>query len=113
MIVRLRAGRRSADMYRIMLAITVVGLVFMAGGLTGPALQADSDGMDMEAAKTTFESYCSKCHATSRPLGKMKDRAGWESTVNRMSGYHKKFGAVIPEEDRNTIIDYLVNVAGK
>lgn len=100
-------------MYRILLAITVVGLVFMAGGLTGPALQADSHGMDMEAAKTLFEETCSKCHATSRPLGKKKDQAGWEKTVTRMSGYHKKFGAEIPEEDRNTIIKYLVKVAGK
>ena len=67
----------------------------------------------VEADKKTFEIYCSMCHASSRHLGIKKDQAGWESTVSRMSGYHKKFGAVIPEEDRNTIINYLVKVAGK
>lgn len=101
-------------MYRILVAaLAIAGLVVLAGGITGPALQAESHEMDMEAAKVTFEDYCSKCHATSRPLGKKKDQAGWESTVNRMSGYHKKFGAEIPEEDRTTIVNYLVKVAGK
>jgi len=100
-------------MYRTLLAITVVSLIIMVGGVTAPAEQAGSGEVDMEAAKATFEETCSKCHALSRPLGKKKDQAGWEKTVSRMSGYHKKFGAEIPEEDRNTIIQYLVKVAGK
>jgi len=100
-------------MYRTLLAITVVGLIIMLGGITASTLQAESHEMDMEAVKATFENYCSKCHATSRPLGKKKDQAGWEKTVSRMSGYHKKFGAEIPEKDSTTIINYLVKVAGK
>ena len=71
------------------------------------------EGLDMDKAKATFESFCSKCHALSRPLGKKKDRGAWTATVNRMSGYHKRFGSEIPEDDRKMIIEYLVNVAGK
>jgi hypothetical protein len=109
----MKGGRRKVKMYRIIMAIAVVSLIIMVGGVTAHAQQAGSGELDMEAAKATFENYCSKCHATSRPLGKKKDQAGWEKTVSRMSGYHKKFGAEIPEEDRNTIIKYLVEVAGK
>ncbi len=100
-------------MYKILLAITVVSLIIMVGGVTAPAQQTGSGEVDMVAAKATFESYCSKCHDVGRALGKKKDQAGWEKTVTRMSGYHKRFGARIPEEDRNTIIKYLVEVAGK
>ncbi len=70
--------------------------------------------VDMEAAKTTFEATCSKCHSTSRPLGKKKDQAGWESTVERMSSYHKRQkGKAISEEDQKSIVQYLLSVAGK
>jgi mono/diheme cytochrome c family protein len=73
-----------------------------------------AEPVDMEAAKITFETTCSKCHSTSRPLGKKKDQAGWESTVERMSSYHKRQkGKEIPEEDRKAIVQYLLSVAGK
>ena len=70
--------------------------------------------VDLEAAKVTFEATCAKCHATSRPLGKKKDQAGWESTVLRMSSYHERqMGQAISEEDQNAIVQYLLSVAGK
>jgi len=70
--------------------------------------------VDMDAAKVTFEATCSKCHALKRPLGKKKDQAGWESTVERMSSYHKRQkGKAISEEDQNAIVQYLLSVAGK
>jgi cytochrome c5 len=70
--------------------------------------------VDMEAAKATFENTCSICHSTNRPLGKKKDQKGWESTVERMSSYHKRQkGTVIPEEDVKAIVQYLLSVAGK
>jgi len=37
-------------------------------------------------AKSTFDTKCSACHGTDRPLGKSKSRADWTSTVQRMSG---------------------------
>ena len=38
------------------------------------------------ATKSTFDTKCSACHGTDRPLGKNKDLAGWTSTVQRMAG---------------------------
>ena len=70
--------------------------------------------VDLDAAKAIFEETCSKCHATSRALGKKKDQAGWESTVKRMASYHqRRIGSPIADEDQNAIVQYLVNVAGK
>ncbi|MDF1526493.1 MAG: hypothetical protein RRA15_04725 [bacterium] len=70
--------------------------------------------VDLDAAKVTFEEICSKCHATSRTLGKKKDQDGWEKTVTRMSSYHERQkGGAISEEDQNAIVQYLGSVAGK
>ncbi len=65
-------------------------------------------------AKNTFEATCSKCHALKRPLGKTKNRAGWERTVARMSKNHKgRFGETIPDETQAAIIGYLLENAGR
>jgi hypothetical protein len=69
--------------------------------------------VDLETAKASFEEYCAKCHGLDRPLGKRKNKDGWETTVSRMSGYHKRFGATIPEDIEDAIVAYLVEVAGK
>jgi mono/diheme cytochrome c family protein len=71
------------------------------------------DKTAMETAKASFEEYCGKCHGLDRPLGKQKDKDGWEKTVDRMSGYHKRLGDRIPEDAEDTIVKYLVDVAGK
>jgi mono/diheme cytochrome c family protein len=97
--------------------VTLMG-VFMALIAVDSSTAADTKEMsaaafDMEAAKATFEEYCGKCHGVDRALGKQKDKDGWESTVSRMSGYHKRFGAPIPEDAEDAIIGYLVKVAGK
>jgi len=76
--------------------------------------EVTSEAVDLEAAKVIFEATCSKCHATSRPLGKKKDQEGWTQTVSRMSSYHKRQkGSAISEEDQNAIVQYLGSVAGK
>jgi cytochrome c5 len=73
-----------------------------------------AEKVDLEAAKGTFEETCSKCHATSRALGKKKDQAGWVQTVSRMAAYHERQkGAPVSEEDQNAIVHYLVEMAGK
>jgi len=100
----------------VILVLVAVPLTLMASG-TAPATDAKemvAEPVDMEAAKVTFEATCSKCHATSRPLGKKKDQAGWENTVTRMSSYHERqMGKAIGEEDQKAIIQYLLSVAGK
>ena len=97
----------------ILLAVAVALPVMETASATG-AKEMTEKPMNLEAAKATFEATCGKCHALSRPLGKKKDKDGWESTVQRMSAYHQRnMGAAIPEEDQKAIVEYLLSVAGK
>ena len=64
-------------MKRILLAL-LLAVPFVGGSASASS--------DLTAPEQLFEAKCSVCHATSRPLGKNKDRAGWESTVKRMQG---------------------------
>jgi mono/diheme cytochrome c family protein len=48
------------------------------------------------AAKSTFDTKCSTCHGTDRPLGKSKAAADWLSTVQRMAA--KKPGHLNDQE---------------
>ena len=93
-----------------------VSIAFVAvdSSNAGEAKEMASQEVDLETAKVTFEDTCSKCHATSRALGKKKDQAGWEKTVTRMSSYHKRqLGGPISDENQNAIVQYLLSVAGK
>jgi mono/diheme cytochrome c family protein len=58
-------------------------------------------------AKSTFQTTCSQCHGTDRPLGKSKSRADWTATVQRMAA--KKPGH-ISDADAATIAAYLAIV---
>ena len=60
-------------------------------------------------AKALFEEKCSTCHPLSRPLGKNKDRGGWEKTVTRMQRVN---GCPITDAEAKEIVDYLVTVRG-
>jgi cytochrome c5 len=96
--------------------ILVVALMVLSMKSFAVAMDTKTAGngtVDMAAGKTLFEQTCGKCHGLDRPLGKQKDRAGWEKTVDRMSEYHKRFGGPIPQDTRKAIVDYLVQVAGK
>jgi len=98
------------------LVLMAVSLTFVAvdSSTAGETKEMAAEAVDLEAAKVTFEATCAKCHALNRPLGKKKDQAGWESTVERMSSYHKRQkGKAIPEEDQTAIVQYLLSVAGK
>ena len=50
-------------------------------------------------------SRCTRCHSLTRVDAAMKDRAGWETTVDRMI----RNGADVSPEERETIVDYLTN----
>ena len=99
-----------------LLVLVAVPMTLMATGTSSgtEAQEMSTEPVDMDAAKVTFEATCSKCHALKKPLGKKKDQAGWESTVERMSSYHKRQkGKAISEEDQKSIVQYLLSVAGK
>lgn len=70
-----------------------------------PAFSAESD----DAAKALFESKCSVCHGTDRPLSKNKDKEGWEATVKRMQS---KKPDNFNDEEAKKIADYLTKVRG-
>ena len=92
----------------VILIFVTVPVAFVASNVTA------AEKVDLEAAKATFEETCSQCHALSRPLGKKKDQAQWESTVSRMSSYHeRRLGGAIPEKDQKAIVQYLLSAAGK
>ena len=97
----------------ILLAVSMT-FVAVDSSTAGEAKEMAVQEVDMDAAKVTFEATCSKCHATSRALGKKKDQKGWTQTVSRMSSYHERQkGSAISEEDQNAIVQYLGGVAGK
>jgi cytochrome c5 len=50
-----------------------------------------------------IDERCTQCHSRARIGNAQKDRAGWESTVDKMIGK----GAVLNAEERQAVIDYL------
>ena len=52
-----------------------------------------------------MESRCGDCHGLDRITSKSKDRAGWQTTVNRMISK----GANLNAEEKAALIDYLVS----
>jgi len=68
---------------------------------------------DAGAGKAAFKEYCGKCHDLDRSLKRQKTRDGWKKNVDRMSGYHKRFGGPIPEDARDAIVQYLEDTARK
>ena len=82
-----------------------LGSLAVLGLITGSAFAADAP----TAAKELFETKCSACHATSRPLGKNKDRAGWEGTVKRMQG---KRAGHLSDAEVEIIVNYLAEIRG-
>jgi hypothetical protein len=67
-------------------------------------------GAENNSAKTLFETRCSMCYPTDRPLGKTKTAGEWRETVSRMQQHA---AGQISDEDRETIIQYLSEIRGK
>ena len=91
---------------RNLLKIGLLLIPFIGVSLTPVAgmKAADSD------AKAVFESRCSTCHPTSRPLSKTKSEAEWRQTVMKMKTYAS---GRISDEEAESIIAYLTEVRGK
>jgi cytochrome c5 len=84
---------------------TMLSSLALLGLVAGGAVAAN----DEQAAKVLFETKCSVCHDINRPLGKKKDRAGWERTVKRMQG---KRADLISDAEVEIIVNYLAEVRG-
>ncbi len=68
-----------------------------SGADPGPAPAAP------DAPKALVDLKCSMCHPLDQVYAAQYDRAGWESTVERM----KRNGLVLTDEEYAAIIDYL------
>ena len=71
---------------------------------------AAAGDFDVEAAKALFETKCSRCHPTSRPLSKHMDKDGWAMTVKRMQG---KSPGWLTDDEVATVIEFLSKTQGK
>ena len=81
------------------LAAGLVLVVFLA------MFSLSTPGFSAPDGKVVMESRCGDCHGLDRITSKTKDRAAWQSTVNRMIGK----GAALNAEEKAALIDYLVS----
>lgn len=79
-------------------AVLVLAVFLAMFSLSTPGFSAP-DG------KAVMESHCGDCHSLDRITSKTKDRAGWQTTVNRMIGK----GATLNAEEKAALLDYLVS----
>lgn len=70
----------------------------------GTGSGSSADKSPASDAEQLTRSKCSSCHPYAQVESAKKDRAGWESTVDRMI---QQNGAVISSSERDTIIRYL------
>src|SRR5580698_3489518 len=73
----------------------LVALAFLASGAR--AQLPDGPG------KAETERLCSQCHELARSISLRQDRAGWESTVDKMVS----LGAKATDKETGAVIDYL------
>lgn len=65
--------------------------------------QQGPDGTEAPSDEQLAQDKCTTCHPYDRVEQADKDRAGWESTVDRMI----ELGAQVNEEEKQRIVDYL------
>ena len=61
-------------------------------------------------AEETFTFVCIKCHTADRVVGSRRTRAQWEETITTMQTAR---GAVITDEEFETVLNYLVKEHGR
>ena len=81
------------------LAAGLVLIVFLA------MFSLSTPGFSAPDGKAVMESRCGDCHGLDRITSKSKDRAGWQTTVNRMISK----GANLNAEEKAALLDYLVS----
>jgi hypothetical protein len=71
------------------------------------AQRSQADAQLIARGQAAFEQSCTQCHDADRALEKRKSRAGWLSTVRRMS---RMEGADIAQADIEPIVAYLTSL---
>ncbi len=77
-------------------------LLFLASALM-PGLLCSQELPDGAGRDETMR-LCKQCHELARSISLRQDRAGWNTTMNKMAA----FGMKGTESDFNLVIDYLV-----
>ncbi len=106
----------------LMLTIITVLFLTVVAGLSHPlAAQQKDAGKTIELPKMAFDlaagpdkdkanAYCGICHGVEYiPMQPKLSRAQWAATVTKMI---KAFGAPVPQEDADRIVNYLATAYG-
>ncbi len=104
--------------------LAIIALLFLSVTLaaSGPALAGEKDGarsiqlpvMKFDLAdgpdRDKVQGYCGVCHGAEYiPMQPKMSKAQWTGTVTKMI---KAFGAPIPQEDADKIVNYLATAYG-
>jgi competence protein ComEA len=84
-----------------MLSVSRLNTNLLAGALLlcAPAFAQLPEG----AGKAETEKICSQCHELERSISLRQDKAGWQSTVDKMVN----LGAKAADKDIQLVVDYL------
>jgi sulfite oxidase len=74
----------------------------------GPAIAASADAPSGTEAPRTFREACLTCHENDVVMQQRLTRAQWDRELTKMSNW----GARIPPDERNALLDYLSKIAG-
>jgi len=123
-VVALRASPRPVVRYdsaamlggenRVRRALTIVGVVaafsvaFARHGQPAPVDRGRSGQADQ--SRETLVRVCSKCHPLERVTAQRRSRTQWEEAMTQMVTSR---GAVISDEDFDTVLTYLVREYGR
>ena len=87
--------------------IILLAVAALTAAAAGTVLGSGTAGVE---AKALFETKCSICHSTAKPLGRTDTKDGWAKIVTRMQG--KKSG-LINDEEAALIVDWLAENQGR
>jgi competence ComEA-like helix-hairpin-helix protein len=90
-------------------ACAMLTAAWAAGAAQDPAKPEQKSPEDIKAEEM-FTRVCIKCHTADRVLGSRRTRSQWEETITTMQTAR---GAVITDEEFETVLTYLVKEHGR
>ncbi len=106
---------RTNRMAPLLLAAALVLPVAVFSACGGGAATQPSSGTDSSTGApaldgtTLLQERCTQCHDLDRVKQAQKTLAEWETTVQQMRGH----GAVLTDEEAQTLVQYLAETYGK
>jgi competence ComEA-like helix-hairpin-helix protein len=81
-----------------------------AAGAAQDAVKPEQKSPEDIKAEEMFTRVCIKCHTADRVVGSRRTRSQWEETITMMQTAR---GAVITDEEFETVLNYLVKEHGR